>query len=225
MFGCILTQAHNKRISGYKTITKEFRHFKTGQNFIKGVLVGKINFENEKHYHLQFADILEGENRYLNVYFKEKNYEYPYLFESDTKLKGKPAFAFVHKYFEHNPESVNYKFLSPSSNKIPPMNFFIEAMNIPQTEISFPLIVLNLGFSNIYTSSISKIIWQNDINEKISFERNFSLSDDNTIMPEIKYKKRSLFKLILWYLAYIIILPFDLITCPIQLILFRNMVK
>ena len=225
MFGCILTHAHKKRINGYKETSNEFRHFKDGQNFIKGIYVGKVNFKNKKYEHVQFANLLDGENRYLNIYFKEKNYEFPYLFESNTKLEGAIAYAFVHKYFEHNPKSVDYKLFYPSTKEITSPNFFIEAMNIAQSTISYPLIVFKLDFSNIYTQSITKITWRKNAEDNFVVERNFSPSDDNTIMPKIKFKKRSLLKLYLWYLAYFLIIPFDLLTCPIQLLLFRNIVK
>jgi hypothetical protein len=223
--GCLLTQSYTKNLRSRKHFEKEFANFPGRNKVFEGKYVGDVDFKGVSAYHLQFAQVLDGENRILNLYCDPKNAIYPRIFETTEMKAGSPAFIYINQTSDFEEKDFRNQ-LFYQNDKLPETpDTFLTNINFDKTKISETLIVLDMDFGSVFSVPVTMIVWNKDSDGKYSVSRNYSFLEKAPYPPKLKWKKRNKLIFGLMNLGYAVVVPFDILTCPLQLFFLRGMVK
>ena len=186
-----------------KRLTNEFVSVSSNQVF-KGIYVGETDYLAQKHYQFQFPELLNGSNRYLNIYYGLNEDASPYINESGEKLEGKTAYAIVNPYGYYSGNNAGYdkvfgmdtltnpkEFLDTIHEKIDnaPDTLFVSALTVMESDIQVQMMMWTKEGDSIYNAkrfSDLKYAWANSGNCKINqVQRNSSGNGMNKVLAGV----------------------------------------
>ncbi len=191
---------------------------------VQGTYSGIINHKGKPYYALQFKGLLNGENRYLNIYQSIEKGVNPYVFESQTPLSGKPAFIMkANDDFDPNTMNLYTALFKEEHYTTPP--YFLNAIGKEKITIIDTLILLSYDllsyplFEEMNNAvKTEMIVWTQNPDGIVSAYRNTDLmyANENEGNCRIHINKpdklHENLQLVCWGLVYVL-------TPPIQLII------
>ena len=217
--GFMLTSKIKWELKNGKKISREFIN-KINNKIIKGINAGTVLHDDKEYIHLQFADVLNGENRYLNIYYSIKEEINPYVFETDSKIDGEIAYLIYshNESYQGFEDELSTKLFSDKLEKA--FDTFIKASQINPLNIKENLLLTSIWILD-NSIGVKVLLFKKNSENKFDVKRythgvaNFDLQGGSKII-NIKTIQRKPFQLNLKHFLYAIA---DIITSPIQAIL------
>mgnify|MGYP007009320257 CR=1 FL=1 len=208
--GC-LTSRNTKAIDDYSSSINEFdRALPDKGNF--HVDVGTLSVVNGVTV-MQFAKILRGEQRFLNI---ESTAQGMRFLETSEKVAGtRPAYLIRQVACCMEDKAFREILFLKPGQKADPAELLQKHFQQSSAPLEYPTAIVVMDFSNVYTFSAMHAFWQNS--NAVTYFVQSPGSDYNEVMKDVAWQKRSRLRLAGLYAFYAVTVPVDIVTVPFQI--------
>lgn len=205
-----LTSRNSKAIQEYRSPINEFdRSIEPGTTRIStGTIVMAAGRTT-----VQFADVLLGAGRFLNV---EQTAAGVRFYETAERLSGGTrAFLLRQTACCLADKPFRLFLFSKPGEAIELPQLLKENFNYDTGKMDYPTALVVMNFTNVYSFQSNFLAWQT--NSGLSLNALAPLGDYETVMKDIAWRERSRASLAMHYAYYLITVPVDIITGPVQI--------
>ena len=203
------TSSNSKAIREYRSPINEF-----DRSIIHGIThisTGQMTTYPDRKI-LQFADVLIGKDRFLNIELIGNNIRF---YETDQQLADGSRVLLLRQNACCLPDKAFRIFLfSKTGEKIALRPLLQENFQHDTGKIKYPTALAIMDFTNIFSFSANTLVW--DADETLTLNALPTLGEYDEIMKEIRWHERSRLTLGMRYAFYLFTVPADLITGPFQ---------
>jgi len=192
-------------------------------NIYKGKYLGE-EFKNTNTYaHLQFEGMLEGDNRVLDIYFNIDTNAFPEFYELKNMEQGLDAYLFLSESGFNG--AINRQYFGKPVEKIANPELLYNHANLDKTKIPDNCVIMGLYYSydpgNVMTSKAIINIYTKISDNQYSIKQMQAENIDKTgKFFHLNYVARNKTKKNLNKLLYVLSVPADIVTSPIQFLFY-----
>ncbi len=207
-----LTTKNTKAIENYRSPINEFdRPLVAGKSY--RILSGKMAVSQQK-VTLQFAEVLIGSNRLLNVESSPAGIRF---YESSEPISAAyTAYLIQQNACCLNDDAFRRILFLKTGDRVSAAKILKAHFQYPVAPGPEPSALLVMDFTNIYSFTGMQAYWQEP--SEVTFFTQAASTDYAEVMREIAWQERSRLNLAAMYAWYGITVPLDIITSPFQLL-------
>lgn len=222
--GCItravgnITAAYHESNEKRGDVEREFRQH-LGTVVYKGVWAGEQEFRGARCHHLQFANLLKGRDRYLDVLISATGEVF--LIESPKRLAGsRPAYLILQATAPMDSDGFYALFEQQVGKESAPAAILAEHFDYEVTERRYPFAIVKLDFASTDQYTSTGIVWELREGRSIVDLKSLTYEPYDGPHLRIAWKVRNCPGYQLRKVGYVGTVLADIVTSPVQIVMY-----